>query len=129
MPRCRAMSRPAADALLAITTAISASSLPRAMLFAMASKFEPRPEIRIPRRTSAVLHFAFTALLFDDLADNPWLLAGFPPSPFRRAQLRRGNGEDHSHAQIERPSPVVFGHVADLPQHFKERWRLPGRSI
>src|SRR5215469_12986142 len=48
-PRRRADSIPRASALFEITTAIVASSLPKATLSAMASKFEPRPERRMPR--------------------------------------------------------------------------------
>src|SRR5215831_11447665 len=48
-PRRRAASMPGASALLEITIAMLASSLPEATLWAMASKFEPRPERRMPR--------------------------------------------------------------------------------
>src|SRR5262245_28481970 len=50
MPRARAVSRPGADARLEMTTAMSASMRPAATLSAMAAKFDPRPESRIPRR-------------------------------------------------------------------------------
>jgi len=56
MPRCRAISRPGALSRLLITTAISASSFRRAMLLSMASKVEPRPEIRTPRFTCRYFH-------------------------------------------------------------------------
>src|SRR5271169_1780424 len=48
-PRRVADSMPGASALLEMTTAIFASSLPEATLSAMASKFDPRPERSMPR--------------------------------------------------------------------------------
>src|SRR5208337_1895911 len=49
-PRWRAVSRPGASARFEITTAMRASGiLPAAMLSAMATKLEPRPERRMPR--------------------------------------------------------------------------------
>src|SRR5580704_1347614 len=48
-PRRRADSIPGASALLEMTTAMFASSLPDATLAAMASKFDPRPERSMPR--------------------------------------------------------------------------------
>src|SRR5581483_1839484 len=47
-PRLRAVARPGASSLLLMTTAISAGIFPARTLRAMASKFEPRPERRIP---------------------------------------------------------------------------------
>ena len=51
IPRSRAISSPGALARLLITITISACSLRRAVALAIASKLEPLPEIRIPRRT------------------------------------------------------------------------------
>src|SRR6516165_10063465 len=48
-PRLRADSMPAASARLEMTTMMLASRLPAAILSEMASKFEPRPERRMPR--------------------------------------------------------------------------------
>src|ERR1700694_1161804 len=49
-PRWRAVSRPGASARFEITTAMRASGiLPAAMLSAMATKLEPRPDRRMPR--------------------------------------------------------------------------------
>jgi len=49
MPRLRAISSPGASGRLEITTAMAARIRPEAALSAMASKFDPRPEIRMPR--------------------------------------------------------------------------------
>ena len=49
-PRSRAISSPRAWGRFEITAAISACRRPEATLFAMASKFEPRPDSRMPRR-------------------------------------------------------------------------------
>src|SRR5262249_45669750 len=54
-PRCRADSRPGASPRLEITTAISALRRPAWMESAMASKFEPRPESRMPSFLSSVM--------------------------------------------------------------------------
>src|ERR1700686_2944687 len=49
-PRWRAVSRPGASARFEITTAMRAlGTLPAAMLSAMATKLEPRPDKRMPR--------------------------------------------------------------------------------
>src|ERR1700722_2027103 len=76
MPRSRATSRPAAFARLLMTIAISASSFRRAIALAIASKLEPRPDMRMPSRILtntglAVLHAPFAAALGGDFADNP----------------------------------------------------------
>ena len=49
-PRSRAAPIPGASGRLEITTAISASKRPAAIASAIATKFEPRPESRMPRR-------------------------------------------------------------------------------
>jgi hypothetical protein len=49
-PRRRAVSRPRASGRFEITTAISAGITPAATLSAMASRFDPRPEINMPSR-------------------------------------------------------------------------------
>jgi hypothetical protein len=49
-PRCRAVTIPGASALFEITAAICAPGMrPTSMLSAMAMKFDPRPESRMPR--------------------------------------------------------------------------------
>lgn len=54
-PRCRAVATPGASARLEITTAMRASAMrPASTLSAIATKFEPRPERRMPRECIAV---------------------------------------------------------------------------
>ncbi len=55
-PSSRARTRPAAAALFEKTNPISQSSWPVITLRAIASKFEPRPESRMPRRAGASAH-------------------------------------------------------------------------
>src|SRR5580698_1795658 len=102
MPRSSAISSPAAFARLLMTIAISASSLRRAIALAIASKLEPRPEMRMPRRILswrqrlAVLHTPFTAALRADFADNPGLaLVGASQEPERPVGFLRRHHEDH----------------------------------
>src|SRR5215472_15971834 len=97
-----------------MTMAISASSLRREMALAMASKLDPRPEIRIPSRKSAILHAGTAAPLRGDMSDDPGLFA--QPAKFanRPIGLQPGYNEDHADAEVKRLTPVVFGNIADV---------------
>src|SRR5262245_17683883 len=55
-PRCRAISKPGASGRFEMTAAISAESWPAPIRSAIASRFDPRPEIRMPRRLTGTPH-------------------------------------------------------------------------
>src|ERR1700728_1342200 len=63
-PRCRAVPIPGASVLLEMTTAIRASGMrPASMLSAIATKFAPRPERRMPRnfiQANIIIHHGDT---------------------------------------------------------------------
>src|SRR5579871_5160658 len=81
-PRRRAISRPRAEDRLLITTAISAGKRPAAMESAMASKLDPRPESKIPRRfTDTRPSHARAAALLRDRPDNKVRSGGGESAP------------------------------------------------
>src|SRR5665213_1091641 len=129
MPRSRAISRPGAFARLLITMAISAASFRRAILLAIASKFEPRPEIRIPRRTSAVLHARLPPAMGDYFSDDPRFFAGAPQCTARGIDFQFRNHQNHAHSKVEGAPPVGFGYFADRTQHVEKGRHVPRMSV
>src|SRR5690348_13667556 len=123
MPRARAASTPAASARLEMTRAISASSFPAAIESAMASMFEPRPEIRIPSRCILFVNDAASANHF---ADGVPGLAQRAENFFDFGKLARRNHQDHTDPQVKRPAPIVFGNVSQLAQQLEYRQHRPG---
>src|SRR5690349_4366345 len=103
-----------------MTMAISASRLPESMASAIATKFEPRPESRMPRRL--LIGDAGTSC---DTADAiPGLLQALQDLR-SGVEIAFGNHEDHADAEVERSTPVSIGHVADLLQELKNRKYRP----
>src|ERR1022692_1254803 len=75
-PRWRAVAIPGASALLEMTTPIRASAMRFAsMLYAIATKLEPRPERRMPREymgTQMIIHHGDTEARRDHEIENLW---------------------------------------------------------
>src|SRR5262245_29745582 len=115
-PRPRAISNPGASARLEMTMAISAGSRPVRTDSAMASKFEPRPESRMPSLFNGAIGSGVQdlSLAFDDAADQ----IGFFPALFDQClhplELLRGHHQDHTHAHVKGPHHVLLRDVADL---------------
>src|ERR1035438_8845057 len=155
-PRLRANSKPGASGWLESTTAISASRLPCPMESAMARKFDPRPEIKMPRRfmqgtpsgtghrllwpvfvqperqateTDRLPHcplFVHNPTPACHFSDLVEGLAQRTENPRRILHLARRNHHDHPDSQIKCTPPVEFRNTPDLPQQLKHRQHRPG---
>src|ERR1700716_240184 len=112
-PRWRAVSRPGASARFEITTAMRALGiLPAAMLSAIATKLEPRPDSRMPR-------FFMRTTLF-----TVWSRDGLAPSPLDawmqhlRGRGRRGKSRLYGGLLAEHHFAIAFDDAADAVKFF-----------
>src|ERR1700731_3772831 len=111
-PRCRAVAIPGASALLEMTTAMRAFAMrPASMLSAMATKFEPRPERRMPSEciVSVVYYFA---LAFDDAADGDAFLSHALQHRLSFLEFCQRHHQQHAQAHVESTKHFVLRNIA-----------------
>src|SRR5581483_1906136 len=148
-PRCRATAIPGASALLEITTAIRASGMrPAAMLSAMATKFDPRPERRIPKECMvdgsflmvderlaptikkqqflAVGDFAFA--LYDS-PNGVIFLADTLQHRLGLLEFRGRHYQQHAHSHVEGAQHLFLRDISQLLQMFEDRKYGPGSQL
>src|SRR5467141_992326 len=109
-PRWLAVSRPGASERFEMTTAMRASGiLPAAMLSAMATKLDPRPERRMPRFFIRQ-HYSPSGVE-TGVAPSPWMQR-------LRAQGRRGVPRLYEEVLAEHDLAIAFNNAADAVEFF-----------
>src|SRR5256885_7119653 len=109
-PCLRARSSAGASALLLMTTAIRAASLPASIASMIACRLEPRPEARTPTRSFASGIPDSTLALFNH-ADPERLVPLRLSHPQRRVGPIRRHHQHQSDSHVEHPKHLVIGHV------------------
>src|SRR5262245_39904694 len=130
-PRRRAFSSPGASALLEMTIAISAGSRPAPTDSAMASKFEPRPESKMPSFFNGVMRSGVQhlSLTFDDAPDQVGFFTALLDQALHPLELLSRNHQHHAYTHIEGPHHVVVRDIADLLHMVEYRQHRPGTCL
>src|SRR5580692_7342276 len=148
-PRWRAAWSPGASARFEITIAIWVSCiLPAAMLSAMATKLEPRPESKMPRffiteyhdwnldlhgkrgrnKWISLAEYDF-AIAFDDPPDAVKFFSGTLQQCLCFLEFLGRDYDQHSEAHIKSPEHFFLGDIAEFLQMFKDGQNRPRAEL